>query len=109
MRSFDIFTNKGAVTDVVEVPILAEFAHSFAGIKFYDAGGVEVTPTAGLLTVEVQPFTHGRWVNPQNPTIDAADPATQADWQGNVTNVRVTPAGVAGAVTYKVNVICNRS
>jgi hypothetical protein len=87
-------------------------AHAYLGVEFFsDAlGATPVTASAGTVTATVSTA-----VNPQGSealtgggVIDATALST-LDWSGNTREVVCTPAALATAVYWRVNLILNRS
>ena len=81
-----------------------ELPHGFVGIELLTvADGQEpaaAVATAGTFTVEVKTTVNpGVFEGFPDNEIDCAAPETTG-WDGNVTEVRATPAGITGAATH---------
>ena len=98
------------ITSPVDVPWPTFLAHCFLSVRFFDAGGLPVTPSAGTMTIEIQTLgNQPNWEDPPAPTtIDATAPTT-LDWAANTYGIRVTPAGLTGVDHWAVFAVFNQS
>lgn len=72
------------------------------GIKFFDGSSEQVTPSAGTVALAFKTDVNGVWEDFEVvPDLDATAPVTFTFWAG-LTDVRATPTGITGAVTYKI-------
>ena len=106
---------RAAVADTVEIPIDANFAHSFASVKFFDgkdAGANAVTATAGTFTVTVKLLVNAAYeavmvtkANDSDPdgVIVAATPVT-IDWLGPTVSIKAVPDSIGTATHYELHV-----
>ena len=103
-------SDDAAPADIVELADLPSFLpHVFLSIRFFDSGGLPVTPSGGTFAIEVQ--TQGNqpnWEDPPEPTIDATAPTT-VDWASNTYGVRVTPTSLTGVDHWSVVVFLNKT
>jgi hypothetical protein len=108
--TYEIFTSElTPVADTIILEVGSRYAHSFAGIRYFDAQGDQVLATGGTVLVEAKHLTNGMFDSVVRGTLDATSPASEAQWGGNVTEVRATPSSIVGAVTYQLIVVQNRS
>jgi len=108
-----------AATDVVEMvsgdPSLDEtvippwLTHCFLSIRFFDSGGLPVTPSGGTLAIEIQTLgNQPNWEDPPEASIDATVPTT-IDWAANTNGIRVTPTALTGVDHWAVFVTLNKT
>lgn len=90
------------VTDVVEVTVPNEFDKAYMGVRFYDASGNEVTPTAGSVDVSTMSDVSEGYTS--KGTISATTPDTVVEVTGPLEKVKFTPSGITGAVDYRASV-----
>ena len=98
-----------AVEPVANVVTLEDIAsdnpHNYASVQFYDVNGDRVTPTDGTVVLEIYSQVSGVWEYIQgqasSSTIQAATAETLS-WAAPTWQVRATPSGITGAVSYRV-------
>ena len=85
--------------------------HCFVAAQFFgDAEGTTVvTPTAGLLVINIQTVNNTPvFEKIETVTITASSPVT-LDWSANTKAVRALVAGIATATHYRLVVTCNET
>jgi len=111
-RGRDMISHKsedGLVADTIDmVDMDPSFAHCFLSVQILDVSGDPVLGGAGTFTVTVYTANNNQPESPATSVIDATAPVT-IDWSGNTTRVKVVPAGVTTAISYRVVVTANRS
>lgn len=110
--SYQIFTSdKKPITDTIELAISPEYAHCFAGIRYFDSSDNQIIPTAGTVTIEAKHLTNNNYDEVVNAALDATEAGAEAEWGGNVTYTKATPSGLAGTnlVKYQLVVVQNLS
>lgn len=96
-----ILSESTPIGTVLTLPVGGSWTHCFLGVQMFDANGALIAGGSGTFTVAVKTTVTKRFEAPPTAVISAAAPET-IDWDGPVEEVRVTPAGVTGVVTYKV-------
>lgn len=96
------FVPVGSVAQASSLPIDLTNCHVY--IKFTDANGIYVTPSAGTVKVEGSPDGE-QWIQLQDSPVNAPDCALTATYspprgEGYVAHVRVTCTGITGATHY---------
>lgn len=96
------FVPVAQVAQALALPIDLKNCHVY--IKFTDANGAFVTPTAGTVKIEGSP-DGDQWIQLQGSTVNAADCGPTATYsppngEGYIANVRATCTGVTGATHY---------
>lgn len=100
-------TTLAPVANVVTLEdIVSDNPFNYASVQLYDVNGDRVdVGTAGTFVIEVYSQVSGRWEYIQGQastsTIQATAPETLS-WSAPTWQVRVTPSGVTGAVSYRV-------
>lgn len=110
--SFQIFTSdKKTINQNIELGISPDYSHCFAGIRFFNSSGDQVTPTAGTVHIQARHVTNNQYDDPVNAVIDASSKGAEAEWGGNVNSIKAIPSNVAGSAvdTYQVVVVQNLS
>lgn len=95
--------------DYVEMTGLgAALTHCFLGVQMIDGHGEVTVASAGTFDVQVRTMNTGLWENaPNDHAIEATAPDTLA-FERNVEGVRVRPTSLAGIVSWRVILTCNR-
>lgn len=107
---FEIFeSDRTAITETIVLTLSPARAHSFAGIRYFNASGTQVTPTAGTVLIEARHVTNNMYSTVVRGTLDATRTGVEAEWGGNASSARATPTGIAGngVTTYQLVVVQN--
>lgn len=110
--SYQVFTSeKKAINNTIELKISPEYAHCFAGIRYFNSSDVQIVPASGSVKLQAKHLTNSQYDDPINPVLDAATPGVESEWGGNVTSVLATPNSLAGIdlTSYQVVVVQNLS
>lgn len=110
--AYQIFTSdKKGIGEVIDLPISPEYAHCFAGIRYFNSNDVQILPSAGTVTITARHLTNNNFDEVVNAQLDAASAGAESEWGGNVTEVRATAANLAGVdlATYQLVVVQNLS
>ena len=96
-----------ATTDTIEIlDMSGALTHCFIGVQMFDGGGDLVLGTVNF-DVTVKTLNTLQFEVPTLQVISAATPMT-VSVAGNICAVRVVPDTVAGVVSFRVLVTCNR-
>ncbi len=105
-------------TDIVSVDTTLEIsgldmtkAHCFAAVQFFDdaVGDIAGTATAGSVTITAGTINNAPNYEPTIAgTIEAASPDT-ISWAANTIKAKAVPAGITGAIFYRMVVTCNET
>lgn len=110
--AYQVFTSdKKDIGDIITLPISPEYAHCFAGIRYFNSNDVQIKPTAGTVTITARHLTNNNYDEVVNASLDATEAGAESEWGGNVTEVKATPASLAGTdlATYQLVVVQNLS
>ncbi len=110
--AYQIFTSeKKAIGQIIELPISPEYAHCFAGIRYFNSNDAQVIPSAGSITITAKHLTNNNYAEVFNATLDATEAGAESEWGGNVTSAKATPSNLAGTdlATYQLVVVQNLS
>ncbi|QCQ57717.1 tail protein [Vibrio phage Athena] len=110
--AYQIFTSdKKGIGEIIELPISPEYAHCFAGVRYFDSNDDQIVPTSGSVNIKARHLTNNNYDDVVNADLDASEAGAEAEWGGNVTSVKATPSSLAGTdlATYQVVVVQNLS
>lgn len=89
--------------------VSADYAATRVFVRFLDADGVEVSPTAGTVTLAYQPIGSSQWIAMTDPAItattvkhNALSTYTPPSAVGPIKAVRAILASLAGAITIEI-------
>ncbi len=108
--AYDIFSSdRTALTETIVLMVNPAYSHCFAGIRYYNSAGEQITPTAGTVVINARHVTNNYFDSVTNGTLNATAPGSEAEWGGNVSEARAVPAGLAGTdlATYQLVVVQN--
>lgn len=98
-------------TTIQLISMVTEHSQVFIGAHFLDAGGNQVTPTAGTVTFELETINSpGNFESVVNgSSMDATAPLRTIDASGNHTRLKVTPVSISGngVATMVVTITAN--
>lgn len=104
-----VLSDQEVIADTIIVENLAiELPHTFIGLKFYDAIGDPVVPSAGTVDITVQTYNNDEYEAIPDNTIDATAPTT-VSVGANLRKIKATPTGLADATSWQVVVTQNRN
>ncbi|AFB83931.1 hypothetical protein VPT02_069 [Vibrio phage VPT02] len=110
--AYQIFSSdKKGIGEIIELPISPEYAHCFAGVRYFDSNDAQIIPSAGSVNIMAKHLTNNNYDEVVNADLDATEAGAEAEWGGNVTAVKVTPSSLAGTdlATYQLVVVQNLS
>lgn len=110
--SYQVFTSeKISIAQEILMDIAPDYAHCFAGIRYYDAGGTQVAPTNGVTELQAKHLTNNNFDTVINSVLQATNPGSESEWGGNVTQVKATAKNITGTnvATYQLVVVQNLS
>lgn len=94
------------------VTVSENYANTRIYVRFLDANGAEVTPSAGTATFAYQPIGSSQWIACTDPAItatavkhNALSTYTPPSVTGNVKALRMILASVADAITIEALVV----
>lgn len=109
---YKVFTSKKEkIINSIELKISPEYSRCFAGIRYFNTKGDQITPTKGQITVKAKHLTNNSYSDMHNPVLEATNPGSESEWGGNATFVKATPSNLIGTDldTYQLVVVQNLS
>lgn len=82
----------------------SKFVNWTATLKFFDAGGAEVVPSAGSVAVGGMVIGSGGYADFSASPIDATASGNYASGQAPLEKIKVSPSGIVGATSYQFSV-----
>lgn len=109
---FEIFSSdRTAISENIVLDVSPSLSHCFAGVRYFDSNGAQITPTGGTVLIEARHLTNNFFDTVVRGTLDATSPGDEAEWGGNVSQARATPTSLAGTdlTTYQLVVVQNET
>lgn len=110
--AYQVFTSEQkGIGENIELSISPEYAHCFAGLRYFDSNNAQIIPSAGKVNIKARHLTNNNYDDVVNAELEATEAGAESEWGGNVTSVKATPSSLAGTdlATYQLVVVQNLS